>query len=291
MRFEVIKRETEIRYLNMILAGKEETECRRALASELQQLDDDFAFIANCNLGDESMRPQALERLARIAKRTWTRTLDDRLGVSHEELTRKAKTLAPSLPVTENLVADKADHIYPRETQDIFAPDNPWGFRMKIPPDLYNKGELHNLSVTRGTLTDEERFKINEHIIQTEIMLRRLPFPKHLRQVPEIAVSHHERMDGAGYPKGLTGKQMSPLARMMAIADIYEALTAADRPYKKGKTLSEAIKIMALMKKEGHIDPELFDLFLTSGVYLDYAHKFLQPEQIDQVDINQYIEK
>jgi HD-GYP domain-containing protein (c-di-GMP phosphodiesterase class II) len=101
-----------------------------------------------------------------------------------------------------------------------------------VPELLYNRGELTNLCIDRGTLTEEDRFKINEHIVQTIRMLSELPFPRHLRAVPEIAGGHHEKMDGSGYPRGLTREQMSPMARMMAIADIFEALTAVDRPYK-----------------------------------------------------------
>ena len=126
--------------------------------------------------------------------------------------------------------------------------------------------------------------------MQTQIMLSRLPFPKHLRNVPEIAGGHHEKMDGTGYPRGLTRNQMSPLARMMAIADIFEALTAADRPYKKAKTLSESISIMARLKAQQHIDGELFDLFLTSGVYREYAQRYLDPAQIDEVDTEDYVD-
>ena len=162
--------------------------------------------------------------------------------------------------------------------------DNPWGFRLDVPALKYNRGELYNLAVGRGTLTAEERFQINDHMAQTIIMLSRLPFPRHLRNVPEIAGGHHEKMDGTGYPRRLTREQMSVPARMMAIADIFEALTAVDRPYKRGKTLSESLAIMARMKRESHIDGELFDLFVRSGVYLDYARQFLRPEQIDEVD-------
>mgnify|MGYP006145447185 CR=1 FL=1 len=120
-------------------------------------------------------------------------------------------------------------------------------------------------------------------------MLEKLPFPRHLRKVPEIAGGHHERMDGTGYPRQLQGGQMSIPARIMAIADIFEALTASDRPYKKAKTLSEAIQILSFFKKDRHIDPVLFDLFLTSGVYRTYAERFLRPEQIDAVDIDRYL--
>jgi HD-GYP domain-containing protein (c-di-GMP phosphodiesterase class II) len=121
-------------------------------------------------------------------------------------------------------------------------------------------------------------------------MLEKLPFPRHLQDVPEIAGGHHEKMDGNGYPKRLTREQMSWPARMMGIADIFEALTAADRPYKKGKTLSEAIKIMVGMKKDQHIDPEIFDLFLRSGIYLEYARRYLPDELIDAVDIQPYLD-
>ena len=166
---------------------------------------------------------------------------------------------------------------------------NQWGFRMPEPELLYNNGELYNLSVGRGTLSEEERYKINEHMTQTIMMLTALPFPRHLRSVPEIAGGHHEKMDGTGYPKRLSQEELSPITRMMAIADIYEALTAIDRPYKKGKTVSEAIKIMSFMKKDKHIDPDLFDLFLRSGVYRTYGERYMKPEQIDEVDVAGYL--
>ena len=130
---------------------------------------------------------------------------------------------------------------------------------------------------------------INGHMIQTIIMLNNLPYPKYLRDVPLIAGSHHETMDGKGYPKKLNMNQQPLTARMMVIADIFEALTASDRPYKKAKTLSESIKILSFMRNDKHIDPDLFRLFLTSGVYKEYAEKFLEPEQIDEVNIEDYL--
>ena len=149
---------------------------------------------------------------------------------------------------------------------------------------LLSENEVLNLSISRGTLNDVERKKINEHIEITIDLLNALPYPRHLRHVPEYAGGHHERMDGKGYPKGLTREEMSVQARIMGIADIFEALTARDRPYKSGKTLSESLKIMAKMKREGHIDPDLFDVFVREKVYLRYAERFLNPEQIDAVD-------
>ncbi len=145
--------------------------------------------------------------------------------------------------------------------------------------------EAKNLKIAKGTLTDEERQVINYHIVATIKMLETLPWPKHLRRVPEYAGGHHERMDGKGYPKGLIREQMSIQARTMAIADIFEALTARDRPYKHGKTLTESLRILGLMKLDNHVDPDLFDAFIREKVYLKYAKRFLEPEQIDEVDV------
>jgi HD-GYP domain-containing protein (c-di-GMP phosphodiesterase class II) len=146
------------------------------------------------------------------------------------------------------------------------------------------ENEVYNLNIPRGTLTNEERQVINNHIVVTINMLESLPYPKALRRVPEYAGGHHERMDGKGYPRGLTREQMSIPSRMMGIADIFEALTARDRPYKKAKTLSESLMILGKMKEDNHIDPDLFDLFIRERIYLDYARQFLEPEQIDEVD-------
>ncbi|MBJ95992.1 MAG: phosphohydrolase [Rickettsiales bacterium] len=149
---------------------------------------------------------------------------------------------------------------------------------------LLDANELKNLSISRGTLTEEERVIINGHMVHTIQMLEALPFPAHLSRVPEYAGGHHERMDGRGYPRGLFAGDMSIPARMLAVADVFEALTAADRPYKKAKKLSEAMRIMGFMKKEHHLDPLIFDLFVRERVYLDYAQRFMEPEYIDEVD-------
>ncbi|MHB8668146.1 MAG: HD domain-containing phosphohydrolase [Burkholderiales bacterium] len=144
--------------------------------------------------------------------------------------------------------------------------------------------EVENLSIPRGTLTGREREIINYHIVATIKMLEALPWPKHLAHVPEYAGGHHERMDGKGYPRGLTREQMSVQARVMGIADIFEALTARDRPYKKGKTLTESLHILGKFKEGGHIDPDLFDVFIRRKVYQRYAEQFLDANQIDRVD-------
>jgi len=281
MRVEVLKRDAEIHYWQQFSKEGDTEALRLELDSKLAQLDNDFAFIAECNEGGEFMAQEKIQRLSEISKYTWMRTLDDRLGVSWEESQRQQKIPKKPLPVEEKLLADKIEHIIEREEGDKMPDNNPWGFHLEMPEYKYNRGELYNLSIKRGTLSTEERFKINDHIVQTIIMLENLPYPKHLEDVPSIAGSHHEKMDGSGYPKGLSGKEMPLTARIMAIADIFEALTASDRPYKKAKTLSAALRIMSTMAKENHIDADVFKLFLSSGVYLDYAHKFLDPEQID----------
>jgi HD-GYP domain-containing protein (c-di-GMP phosphodiesterase class II) len=150
--------------------------------------------------------------------------------------------------------------------------------------NFLSEEELKNLTIRAGTLTSEERQVINHHIVATIKMLEALPWPKHLKNVPEYAGGHHERMDGKGYPKGLTREQMSVQARVMGIADIFEALTAKDRPYKKGKTLSESLEILGKFRLNGHIDPDLFDVFVRKKVYRKYAELFLDKEQIDEVD-------
>ncbi|MGM0412860.1 MAG: HD domain-containing phosphohydrolase, partial [Pseudomonadota bacterium] len=151
---------------------------------------------------------------------------------------------------------------------------------------LLDEDEVYNLTIAKGTLTPEERKTIQDHIVVTIEMLEALPYPRHLQRVPELAGGHHERMDGKGYPRGLTGDQMPAGARMMAIADIFEALTAPDRPYKRPNTLTESLTILGRMATEGHLDPDLFDTFIREEVYLDYARQFLKPEQIDEVDLD-----
>ncbi|WP_337997355.1 GAF and HD-GYP domain-containing protein [Oleispirillum naphthae] len=267
-RFEVLRRDAEIRCLERKLAGENAAAAEAALAAEIAALESDYAFVAECNLGGEFMADDRIARLKEIGARTFTRTFDRTIGLSWEETNRvKAAPELCATPGTEHLLADRADH----------------------KTGHYDLGELYNLAVRRGTLTDEERAKINDHIVVTIRMLKELPFPKKLRDVPEFAGGHHEKINGTGYPNGLTGDQMSVPARIMAIADIFEALTAADRPYKTPKPLSEAVKIMSFMKKDGHIDPQLFDLFLSSGVYRRYAEQYLRPEQVDAVDIGKYL--
>ncbi len=288
-RFEVLLRDARIVRLEGLLAGGDAAELDRQLAEREAELQEQFAFIATSNVGGEFFAPEKVERLREIGAQTWQRHFNDTIGLAWEEQQRRIAhaPAGEALPATETLLADKPWHRIPRRSEDI--PDARYGFRMDVPADAFNYGELHNLAVGRGTLTEEERYKINDHIVQTIVMLERLPFPPNLARVAEYAGTHHETLKGDGYPRKLTAEALSVPARIMAIADIFEALTAADRPYKKAKTLSESVAILAGFRDRGHIDPDLFELFLTSGAYRTYAERFLRPEQIDTVDIAQYL--
>lgn len=167
-----------------------------------------------------------------------------------------------------------------QRVRDIAA-SRRWRNPQGVETEFLSADEIENLTIRAGTLTPKEREIINHHIVSTIDMLEALPWPRHLARVPEYAGGHHERMDGKGYPKGLTREQMSLPARMMGIADIFEALTANDRPYKPGMKLSQALEIMDKFAAGGHIDPELYEVFLQQGVHRRYADKFLSPRQID----------
>ena len=225
-RFEVLKRDACIKMLEQKLADPANSAVfETAYQAEINQLEDDLAFIKKANTGGEFMIQADKERIFAIAQGSW----------------QLSGEILPAL----------------------------------------SKNEVDNLIIERGTLNDEERNKINHHIVATIAMLNKIKFPKHLKRVPEYAGGHHEKMDGKGYPNGLTREQMTIQARVMAIADIFEALTAVDRPYKSGKTISQALFILKKMKEDQHIDPDLYDAFIEQKVYLQYARKFLSADQID----------
>ena len=287
MRFEVLWRDAELRFREQLAAHPES---RGQLAEELgntqRQLQDDYAFVAECNVGGEYLDEDKQARLRSIATRKWTRHFNDRIGLSPvEELRLKGEgTPAPAL---EQLLADREEHIIERTRSTDYDPK--LGINMDIPEHLYNQGEIYNLSISRGTLTREDRFKINEHMISTIRMLESLPFPDELKNVPRYASTHHETMKGSGYPRKLPGEQLSIPERILAVADVFEALTAADRPYKKAKPISVAIDILHKMVEDDHIDRDCFELFISEGVHLEYAQAYLGPDQVDDVDVTKYL--
>ncbi|WP_117233907.1 HD domain-containing phosphohydrolase [Vibrio maerlii] len=288
MRFEVLWRDAEIDMLKALQANSgNEQELKAKLDSVRNQLVEDFTFIANANVGGEFMSDDKIERIQTLAKTTWVRHFDDRLGLSPAE---DLAITAPSTPVpaVEQLLTDKPEHIIPRQRNTDYDPT--FGIKMDVPEHQYNQGEVYNLTVRRGTLTNEDRFKINEHIISTIKMLESLPFPSELKRVPRYASTHHETLKGTGYPRKLAGDELSIPERILVISDIFEALTASDRPYKKAKPISIAIDIMYKMALDEHFDIDLFRLFLTSGTYLRYAKAYLPERQIDEVEIEKYLE-
>lgn len=287
MRFEVLWRDAEIDYLHALAERPaEQAALARQLADTRRQLQEDFTFVAECNVGGEFMDEAHLDRLHAIARRSWTRFFDARVGLSPVEELRLKGDKVP-VPATEPLLADREEHIIERDRSTDYDPR--LGIKMDIPEHLYNQGEIYNLSISRGTLTAEDRFKINEHMISTIRMLESLPFPEELKNVPRYASTHHETMKGTGYPRKLPGEKLSIPERILAVADVFEALTAADRPYKKAKSISVAVDILHKMVEDNHIDRDCFELFLREGVYLEYARNYLAADQIDDVDISRYL--
>lgn len=283
-RFEVLHRDNIIEYYEKLKGAPErKLELDAELEEKQRQLQDDFDFLAKCNIGGEFMNDDDIRRLGELTERTWTRYFCDRKGLSIAEEQRLKNVDAVPAPAKEKLLSDRRDHLIPRETGINKEEYDNFGFKGKIPEFAYNMGEIYNLSVRRGTLTEEERYKINEHIIMTIKMLSGINLPSGLRRVPEYAGGHHETMTGKGYPRGLKSDEISVPAKIIAVADIFEALTASDRPYKKAKTLSESLRIMEQMKKDGHIDSEVYDIFVQEKIYMRYAERFLDKSQIDEI--------
>ncbi|KFZ39190.1 hypothetical protein HR45_02015 [Shewanella mangrovi] len=290
MRFEVLLRDAEIDYLQQVAKHpQKQAEFAHQREVKRAQIMEDFAFVAKTNVGGELLSDEDKARLRQISQQQWTRYLSDRLGLGPlEERCYDELSAEEQLPVKEPLLADKPIHKVPRY-HSVDYPEH-LGIKMDVPALLYNHGELHNLMIERGTLTAEDRFKINEHIVSTIQMLDTLPFPADMAKVPRYASTHHETLDGRGYPRRLTAESLSIPERIMVLADIFEALTASDRPYKKAKPVSVSIKILYQMVQQGHVDADVFKLFLSSGIYLEYARRYLDDAQIDVVDIEAYMD-
>lgn len=267
-RFEILRRDAHIEYLKKRLNNSDTQEnLQKEFVSRVKQLEADFDFVANCNIGDNHLEEADVMRLREISQERFKRYFSRMKGLSWAERDRIRDHQLYDKPAVENLLQNREDHLF----------------------NNFNRGELYNLEVRRGTINKEEREKINEHIEVTIDMLKALPFPKNLSNVVEYAGSHHERMDGKGYPNGLTGDEMSVPAKIIAIADIFEALTASDRPYKETKTLSQVLAIMKNMKDGGHIDPDLYRVFIKNKVYMEYANSYMKAEQIDEINPEDYL--
>ena len=221
MRFEILKRDAEIAFLNARLEKKADLQKHEADYSKLlAKMDEDFQFLFECNRGFEVITAEKAARIKAICQQ-------------YQLWSSSEKKMTP----------------------------------------LITEEEKEDLLIPRGTLNVTEREVMKNHVVSTIRMLSDIPYPKHLKRVPEIAGCHHERFDGRGYPKGLRGEQMSVQARILAIADVFEALTAPDRPYKQQNSFSLALDVLGTMKNEGHIDPQLYDVFIKEKVYSEYAKK------------------
>jgi HD-GYP domain-containing protein (c-di-GMP phosphodiesterase class II) len=236
-RFEVLKRDAEIAWLNDKLAAVERGDAaaipmlEQRFRQRRAELESDRDHLRRCNIGGEFMQPEDQARIQRIAAYRW-------VGPDGQE------------------------------------------------SDFLSEDEVRNLCITKGTLNPDERAVIEEHVALTLRMLNTLPWPKTLHNVPEYAGCHHEQLDGSGYHRGLGEADLPLPARIICLADVFEALTASDRPYKLGKPLSEVLNILGHMVRDHQIDPDLFDIFIRDGIWLDYARQYLQPEQIDAVDVS-----
>lgn len=267
-RFEILRRDAHIDYLKKRLANAAPIETLQAeFVAKVKELEEDFSLVTRCNTGDTPLTDEDIKALERIGQKKFIRYFSRLKGISWAERDHISDKDIADHPGYENLLQDREDHLFGQ----------------------YNRGELYNLTVRNGTINKEEREKINEHIVVTIDMLKALPFPKELSNVVEYAGAHHERVDGKGYPNGLTGDQMSIPAKIMAIADIFEALTANDRPYKEPKKLSQVLSIMQSMKNNGHIDPDLYEVFIRSGVYKEYAEQYIDKIQIDDINPEEYL--
>ena len=278
-RFEVLRRDCENSLRKRRITGEvSESEFAAALESRHKALLDAFNFVADCNVNNAVLNQEQVDRLKEIASWEYVGNFDKKRGLSAEELDRMTDDAL--VPATEKLLSDNPEHLIERSHEERDRLHS-YHFSLNVPKYRFNHGELHNLSIKKGTLTEEERFIIQEHIIQTIFMLDHLPFPSWLSQIPEFACNHHERMDGRGYPRGIKGHELSLPARMMAVADVFEALTSYDRPYKRIKPLSEVLTIMQQMCNEGHLDADIFNLMLESNACLEYAQAYMLPEQND----------
>ena len=268
-RFEILRRDAHIEYLQKRLQNMDNKESLQAeFVTKVNKLTEDFEFIGRCNIGDTALSDADIERLDQISQElTFTRYFSRMVGLSWGERKLINTPSTYNNPEVESVLQDRPEQ--------LAAP--------------YNQGELTNLKIRQGTINQDERQKINEHIVTTIQILKNLPFPPELSNIVEYAGAHHERVDGKGYPNGLTGKQMSIPAKIMAIADVYEALTARDRPYKEPKKLSEVLRIMQEMKNSGHLDPDLYELFIKSGVYMEYAKEYIDKDQIDEINPEEYL--
>lgn len=269
-RFEILRRDAEIKYLKTIInTPTKKQSAQKKFKQTIKKLEKDFAFVAECNIGDTAVTTSSIKQLKKIGKQKFKRYFNRLLGLSWFE---KSKLL-PSQQ-TE----------YERSSYETLLQDRYEDMYKDIPT-----GEVYNLSINKGTINKEERQKIEQHVSETANILHFLKLPKEYKCVINYAAEHHEKPNGEGYPLGLTDKDLSLPSKIMILADIFEALTSTDRPYKAPKKLSETLHILHAMKNKQQIDAEIYDIFIKKQVFMEYAKKYLAPEQIDKINLKDYL--
>lgn len=269
-RFEILRRDAEIACLKQIIADPQsKPQAQTELAQKIKQLEQDFAFIAACNIGDSEVSADDVKKLKRIGRQKFKRYFNRLLGLSWFE----KQQLNP-----------EQSQKYSHTGFETVLQDNPEDVYKDIPT-----GEIYNLSTNKGTINPLERKKIEQHAAETAKILDYLQLPPDYACIKNYAAEHHERPNGSGYPLGLTDKDLSVAGKIIMLADIFEALTSVDRPYKAPKKLSETLRILQAMKNKQQLDAEIYHIFITKRIFMQYAEQYLKPEQIDQININDYL--
>jgi hypothetical protein len=281
MRFEILWRDAEIYYYQTSRDNPEQNKSlKEGLIKQQLQLMRDFEFVANANIGDQAMKEQDIQRLHQIGSQTWLRYFDDRLGLSSlEKMT--LSTQKQKLPAQEYLLSDKPEHLVPQQNKNEL---------LAASPTCCNLGELYNLSIPVGTLTEEDKQQLNAYIVKTSSLLDDMPVMIKQHNVPQDLTTYHPALSDAVYLVNSGNKKLSIAEHILGITYIFESLTSINNPQHKIETISNAIAIMHQLVMDKRIDKHIFKLFLSSGIYLTYAKQFLYEQQIDEVDIQQYLD-
>lgn len=268
-RFEILRRDAEISCLKKIISNPQNASKAKAKLKEtIKELEDEFAYIAYINLGETAITEKDIQKIKKIGQKTFKRHFNRLQGLSWNECQK---------------LSDEQQEQYAQSGYEFLLQDNPEDTFLDIPT-----GEIHNLSIQKGTLSAEEREKIEEHVLETENIFNLIPLSNKHKCISEYASQHHERPNGKGYPHGLEDKDLSLAGKIITLADIFEALTSSERPYKSPKKLSDSLRVLQEMKNDGQIDEDIYHLFLKKKIFLKYAQKYLKPEQIDNIDIKEY---
>lgn len=269
-RFEILRRDAEIAYLKKIIDNPKNTEiAQQEFKDYIKKLEQDFSFIAQCNTGETKLSSSDIKQIKRISRYKFKRHFNRLLGLSWIE---------------KNTLSQEQIKKYQHQNFEYVLQDVSEDTAQKL-----STSEIYNLDILKGTLNPLERQIVEQHVIETENILNLLKLPKNYQEIITYAAEHHERLNGEGYPLGLKEDKLSIASRIIMIADIFEALTSRDRPYKSPKKISETLHILQAMKNKGQIDADIYHLFLKDKIFITYAQKYLSPEQIDEISISDYL--